>query len=222
MTHKALVTGGSRGIGEAIATLFRNRGVEVLAPARSDLDLSDPNSVEKWVAAHAAAGIDILINNAGINLLNPIDALADRDWQQMLQVNLTAPMQLIRGLCPGMKKNGWGRIVNISSVFSLVTREQRAAYSATKSAINGLTRTVAVELASSGILVNALGPGYVETELTRKNNTPADLELIRRSIPAERLAAPEEIAKVVWFLASEENSYLTGQTLIADGGFSCR
>ncbi|MEK7689793.1 MAG: SDR family oxidoreductase [Bdellovibrionota bacterium] len=222
MKHQALITGGSRGIGEAIAGLFRDRGIEVLAPSRAELDLSNHASVERWGAGHSALGIDILVNNAGINLLNPIETLLDRDWEQMIQVNLTAPMQLIRALSPGMKKAGWGRILNISSVFSLVTREKRAAYSATKSAVNGLTRTVAIELAPSGILVNALGPGYVETELTRKNNSPADLDTIRNSIPLGRLAAPVEIAKLAWFLASEENTYLTGQTIIVDGGFSCR
>lgn len=220
--RKALITGGSRGLGSAMASLLEDQGVEVIAPTRDVLDLSRMESIAAYIASEQGTGFDIIINNAGINLLNELTHVKDEDWQIMLQVNLTAPMALIRGFSPYMKAQKWGRIVNISSIFSLVTRENRSAYSATKAGLNGLTRTAAVELAPHGILVNAVCPGYVETELTFVNNSPEQLAAITATIPLQRLAQPHEIAKLVGFLCSEENTYLTGQTLVIDGGFTCK
>ncbi len=220
--HKALITGGSRGLGAAMASLLEDQGVEVIAPTRDVLDLSRMESIAAYIASEQGKGFDIIINNAGINLLNELTHVKDEDWQIMLQVNLTAPMALIRGFSPYMKAQKWGRIVNISSIFSLVTRENRSDYSATKAGLNGLTRTAAVELAPHGILVNAVCPGYVETELTFVNNSPEQLAAITATIPLQRLAQPHEIAKLVSFLCSEENTYLTGQTLVIDGGFTCK
>jgi len=220
--HKALVTGGGRGIGLAICRALESRGVVVVAPSRASLDLLDPASIERFAAQHAADGIDILVNNAGINRLNALEHVRDDDWAAMLQVNLTGPFKLIQAFAPHMAARGWGRIVNVSSIFSIVTRQRRAAYSAAKSALNGVTRAAAVELAPKKILVNALCPGYVNTELTRKNNSPADLEAIARTIPLGRLAEPSEVAAVAAFLCSEDNGYITGQTIVADGGFVCQ
>ncbi|WP_462162038.1 SDR family NAD(P)-dependent oxidoreductase [Microcystis aeruginosa] len=205
-----------------MASLLEDQGVEVIAPTRDVLDLSRMESIAAYIASEQGKGFDIIINNAGINLLNELTHVKDEDWQIMLQVNLTAPMALIRGFSPYMKAQKWGRIVNISSIFSLVTRENRSAYSATKAGLNGLTRTAAVELAPYGILVNAVCPGYVETELTFVNNSPEQLAAITATIPLQRLAQPHEIAKLVSFLCSEENTYLTGQNLVIDGGFTCK
>ena len=221
-SHLALVTGASRGIGAAITNVLRAQGIEVLTPSRGELDLASPASIEKYLKSPRVRDVDILINNAGINIISPLEGIRPEDWQLMLQVNLTAPLELIRGISLFMKARGWGRIVNISSVFGTVTKEKRAAYSATKSGLDGLTRTCAVELAPFGILVNGVAPGYVSTELTAQNNTPAALVEIAQSVPILRLAQPAEIAELVAFLASEKNSYLTGQTVIADGGFLCR
>jgi 3-oxoacyl-[acyl-carrier protein] reductase len=218
--HRALVTGGSRGLGAAIARELERRGMEVLAPPRAQLDLADPASIESFIRAHASARIDVLVNNAGINHIRPLEKLAPAEWQQMLQVNLTAALALTQGFTPGMRAQRWGRIVNVSSIFSLVARSSRAAYAATKAGLNGLTRTCAVELAPDNILVNAICPGYVETEMTRRNNPPEELEKIKATIPLGRLAQPEEIAHVAGFLCSEENSYCTGQMIVADGGFT--
>lgn len=220
--HKALITGASKGIGAAIASVLENQNIEVVTPTRDVLNLSQMESIAAYVASQQGAGFDILVNNAGINLLNEVTQVKDEDWQIMLQVNLTAPMALIRGFSPYMKDQKWGRIVNLSSIFSLVTRENRSAYSAAKAGLNGLTRTAAVEFAPYGILVNAVCPGYVETELTFANNSPQQLAAIADTIPLQRLAQPHEIAKLVGFLCSEENTYLTGQTLAIDGGFTCK
>ena len=221
-TRRALVTGGSRGIGAAIVTVLRARGVEVVAPERAALDLNDEASVRAFFASRKNEHFDILVNNAGINVLNELEAVQSRDWEQMLRVNLSAPLWLMQEVTPAMKARGWGRIVNISSIFSTVTREGRGAYAATKAGLNGLTRTAAVELAPHGILVNALCPGYVETEMTRVNNSPPQLAVLAAQIPLGRLAAPEEIAHWVGFLCDEKNTYLTGQVLLVDGGFTCR
>lgn len=220
--HKALVTGGARGIGAEIAIALRRDGVEVIAPPRSELDLLDPDSIERYIAAHHNDGIDILVNNAGINPIAALESIAAEDWARTLQVNLTAPFRLIQGFSPGMKAAQWGRVVNISSIWAVASKGGRASYSAAKSGLIGLTRTTALELAPHGVLVNAICPGYVETELTRANNSPEQLEAIRGTIPIGRLAQPEEIARFVAFLSSEANSYLLGQSVVIDGGFTCQ
>lgn len=222
MSRTALITGGARGIGQAIADALSAAGMEIVAPSRAEMDLGDAASVERYLVANAGMKIDILINNAGINVINTLDKIDPADWAAMLQINLTTPLRLIQAFSPGMRERGWGRIVNISSIFSLVTKEGRAAYSTTKAGLNGLTRTTAVELAPYGIMVNALCPGYVETELTRQNNTPEALQQIAAAIPAGRLAQPEELAQVAAFLCSERNTYLTGQTVVVDGGFTSK
>ena len=220
--RKALVTGASRGIGGAIAETLRGAGLEVYAPPRSELDLFEAASVDRFVEAHRDGGISVLINNAGINPIEALEEISAENWARTLQINLNAPFRLIQGLCPGMKAGGWGRIVNISSIWAVVSKEKRVSYSSAKSALTGLTRTSAVELAPHGVLVNAVCPGFVETELTRANNPPEALETIRQAIPLGRLAQPKEIAQLVAFLCSEQNTYITGQSIVIDGGFVCK
>ena len=191
----ALVTGASRGIGNAIAAELAAGGWNVVAPAREELDLASPESVENYCAGIEAGGkVDALINNAGINVINSIQDLKNEDWAAMLQVNVTAPRRLVQAVAGGMASRQWGRIVNISSIFGIVSRAGRSAYSTTKAAINGFTRAAAVELGPQGILVNAVCPGYVETDMTYVNNSPEAIAAISQSIPLRRLAAPQEIA----------------------------
>jgi NAD(P)-dependent dehydrogenase (short-subunit alcohol dehydrogenase family) len=219
---KALVTGASRGIGGHVATVLRAEGMDVLAPPRSELDLLDPVSIDRYIERHGGDGVGVLVNNAGINPIDALEAVSAENWSRTLQVNLTAPFRLIQGFSPGMKAAGWGRVVNVSSIWAVVTKEKRGPYAAAKAGLIGLTRTAAVELAPHGVLVNAVCPGFVETELTRANNPPEALEAIRQSIPLGRLAQPEEIARLVAFLGSEHNSYLTGQAVVIDGGYVCK
>ena len=221
-TRTVLITGGARGIGAAIAATLSARGCQVIAPPRSALDLSSPTSVEAYVAAHRELAIDILINNAGINVLRSIGEIDDASWQSMLQTNLSAALRLTQAFAPGMQDRGWGRILNVSTIFSLVTKERRAAYSMTKAALNALTRSAAVEFGPSGVLVNALAPGYVDTALTRQNNSPEAIAAITATIPLRRLAQAEELARAAAFLVSDDNTYITGQTLVVDGGFTCQ
>jgi 3-oxoacyl-[acyl-carrier protein] reductase len=217
----ALVTGASRGIGLAIAELLETHGASVLTPGRMQMDLADNESIDRY-CAELTSPVDILVNNAGINPLASAQEFTDADLEMTLQINLAAPMRLIRKLSPGMAGRGYGRIVNISSIWSGVAKKRRFVYTTTKAGINGMTRAVAVELAGSGVLVNAVAPGFVNTELTRMNNSDDDLREIAGTIPAGRLAEPREIAELVAFLCSEKNSYLTGQTIFVDGGFTCQ
>jgi len=216
----ALVTGASRGIGLSIANRLRSAGAKILVPNRSELDLLSNASIDTYLTS-LKEPVDILINNAGINHLAAGTEIIDRDIEDTFQVNLTAPMRLIRGLAPQMIARRYGRIVNISSIWSVVSKQHRVTYSASKSGLNGMTRTLAVELAPFNILVNALAPGFVNTELTRQNNSEEELEGIRKSIPMQRLAEPDEIAEAVFFLCSEKNTYITGQVIVIDGGFTC-
>lgn len=216
-----LLTGGSRGIGAAIGARLRADGHSVLTPSRAELDLASPDSIETFVEANRAAPIDVLINNAGINVLRAVAEIDAAMWGAMLQVNLTAALRLTQAFTPGMAARGWGRILNVASIFAVVTREQRAAYSMTKAGLAALTRSTAVEFGPHGVLVNALAPGYVDTELTRKNNPPETIAFIEKSIPLRRMASAAELAEVAAFLVSSANGYLTGQTIVVDGGFTC-
>ena len=219
--RRALVTGAGRGIGKAIAEAFRAQGATVLAPGRAELDLLSNASIDRFCAA-LAEPVDLLVNNAGINLLGAADEFTDPDLDATLQVNLVAPMRLARALTPAMARRGFGRVVNVSSIWSGVAKPRRFVYATTKAGLNGMTRALAVELAGSGVLVNAVAPGFTSTELTARNNSPEELARIAASIPVGRLAEPREIAEVVAFLCSARNGYVTGQTLFVDGGFTCR
>ena len=184
--------------------------------------MSDLSAVRDFARSGPAANVDILINNAGENKPLPLDEVEPEALARILAVNVSAPFLLSRYLGVAMAERGWGRIVNISSVYSMVSREKRSMYSTSKSALNGLTRALAVELGPRGVLANAVCPGFVDTELTRQNNTPKEIAALCELVPLGRLAAVREIAEFVYFIGSDLNTYVTGQTLPIDGGFLCR
>jgi NAD(P)-dependent dehydrogenase (short-subunit alcohol dehydrogenase family) len=221
VSRTALITGGARGIGAAIAARLESAGYRVIAPQRALLDLASSASIDAYLAVHGSEPVDVLVNNAGINTLRAIPEIDATTWGEMLQVNLSSALRLTQAFAPGMVQRGFGRILNMVSIFALVTRERRAAYSMTKAALAALTRTAAVEFGPHGVLVNALAPGYVDTELTRRNNPPDAIAAIEASIPLRRMAQAKELAEVAAFLVSDSNSYLTGQTVVVDGGFTC-
>lgn len=218
----ALVTGGSRGIGKAIAEQLMNEGYKVYTPTRLEMDLSSPNSVEKYCESIRNVTFDVIINNAGINDIHDIDQITDEELDQMMEVNLKSPMRILRALVPNMKEKQYGRIVNIGSIWSVVSKRGRTVYSVTKHGIHGLTKTLAVELAEHNILINTVCPGFTLTELTKKNNTQAQIDEISKEIPLARMAEPEEIASAVCYLVSEKNTYLTGQLITVDGGYTSK
>jgi len=216
----ALITGASRGIGSAIADYFLKEGAKVLAPSHKELDLSSDESVDDYLVS-LNEEVDIIVNNAGINPLGDITELKDPDIEDTLRINLISPMRLIRGLVKPMINKKYGRIVNISSIWGSVSKPRRLIYSASKAGLNAITGALAVELSQHNILTNAVAPGFVNTELTKQNNTEDELKAIASNLPIGRLAEPEEIAGVVTFLCSSKNTFITGQVILADGGFSC-
>jgi 3-oxoacyl-[acyl-carrier protein] reductase len=234
----ALVTGGSRGIGFAISRTLAESGARIAvvatnedraAAAAADLpgdghqgfaaDVSDPASVDVLVkrVEQEMGGIDILVNNAGVTRDNLLIRLKDDDWDQVLNTNLRGAFNLIRAASRGMMKKRAGRVINISSVVGITGNKGQANYAASKAGLIGLTKSVAKELASRGILVNAVAPGYIETDMTAELPEPARQALMEQ-IAVGRLGKPEDIASVVRFLAGPGASYITGQVLVVDGG----
>ncbi len=216
----ALVTGGSRGIGQAVVERFRELGARVVAPTRAELDLSDAAAVDAYAASLVDAP-DILVNDAGVNPLAGFAEITDSGLDEVLAVNLLAPLRLCRALAPRMAAQGYGRIVNVSSVWSLVAKPRRGAYAISKAGLNALTRTLAVEYGAAGVVVNAVAPGFIATELTTQNNTPDDIAAVVAQLPAARLGEPGEVADLIAFLCSEGNGYCTGQVIACDGGYTC-
>lgn len=219
---KVLVTGGSRGIGRAVVECYQKNGYDVYAPSHKSLDLACIESVESFIKENIDPGYDIIINNAGCNIINGIEEVTDTDMERMFQINLISPIRLLRGLVPYMKNNKFGRIVNVGSIWGVISKPGRSIYSATKHGIHGITNTLALELAPYNILVNTVAPGQTLTELTKNNNTSEEIELMAQDIPVGRLAKPEEIAKTVFFLGNETNTYITGQQIIVDGGLTIK
>ena len=218
-TPVALVTGGSRGIGAAIAEHLTDANWQVLAPTRSELDLSNSDSIDEFLAD--APKVFGLVLNAGINEPAEIADIDDATWQRTLDTNTASAFRLVRALAPQMVETGGGRIVAVSSAYAARARMGRAAYGASKAALEALVRSTAVEFASSGVLANAIAPGFVDTELTRANNDATAISALLERVPVGRLAKPAEVASAVSFLLSPSNTYITGQTIAVDGGWSC-
>jgi len=184
------------------------------------LDLSKEawiNALEEIIADYP--GISVCINNAGINIVSDIREVKPADLRQILEINLTAPAIITSHLAKGMAEKKYGRIVNISSIFGVSSRAGRSSYSASKSGLIGQTRAVALDLAKDNILVNAVCPGFVSTDLTRRVLGEKGMQEVSGQIPLGRLAETSDIAPAVLFLASPLNTYITGQTLIVDGGY---
>jgi 3-oxoacyl-[acyl-carrier protein] reductase len=213
------VTGAARGIGAAIAARYRADGWRVVAPPRAELDLADAAAVARFCAREDLGDVDVLVNNAGENVLGRIDALPDADLQRMMQTNLLSVWSLVRRFAGPMAERRWGRIVNVASVYGIKSRAARGAYTASKAGLIGLTKTAAIEYGAGNVLVNAIAPGFVDTELTRRNNTPEQIAALCAQVPLGRLASTDEIAVLAVWLGGEANTYVTGQTVAIDGGF---
>ena len=235
----ALVTGASGGIGGDIARALHAAGATVIlsgtreAPLRALADelgarshvvtanLSDPASVEALpkASADAAGGLDILVNNAGITRDGLLMRMSDEDWQSVIDVNLTSSFRLMRGVLRGMMKARWGRIINITSIVGQTGNPGQGNYSAAKAGLVGLSKSLAQEVASRGITVNCVAPGFIATAMTEKLNEEQKAK-ISGQIPAGRMGTPDEIAAAVLYLASPEAGYVTGATLHVNGGMT--
>ena len=222
MVRNVLITGGSRGIGKEITKIFNENGYKVYAPTREELNLKDNDSVKEFIEKHKNIYFSVIINNAGINIVNDIENIDEDVLNETMNVNLITPIKLIKGFIGKMKENNYGRIVNIGSIWAVISKEGRSVYSATKNGIHGVTNTVALEAGSYNVLVNTVCPGFTLTELTKQNNTQEQIDRLCEEIPVKRMAEPSEIAKFVYYLASEENTYITGQKITIDGGFTVK
>ena len=216
----ALITGGTRGIGLGIAEALRATNWKVIATGRSDFDLENKESVSSWLSSNSDLNPYLLVCNAGINLPKSIDAQSEEEFLRINQANYFSNVLLIKSMIPRMVKNAEGRVVFISSAYALKSKEGRSAYSAAKSAMEAFIRTCAVEYSKQNILFNSIAPGFIKTDLTLANNNAPQIKELTERIPLGRLGQPAEIAELVKFLGSPSNTYITGQTINIDGGFS--
>ncbi|GGK27231.1 3-oxoacyl-[acyl-carrier-protein] reductase [Salinarimonas ramus] len=237
--RKALVTGATGGLGGAIARALHAQGatVTISGTRRAALDalagelgervhveeanLADKASVEALVPAAEAAmgGLDILVNNAGITKDGLFMRLKDEDWDTVLAVNLTAAFRLSRAAVKGMMRRRYGRIVNVSSVVGATGNAGQGNYAASKAGLVGMSKALAAEVASRGITVNAVAPGFIESPMTDALNEKQRAAILE-TVPAGRLGRGEEIAAAIVYLASEEAGYVTGHTLHINGGMA--
>ena len=235
-----LVTGASRGIGAGIAKLFGESGSYVLGTATTQdganaithslnqdgskgegivLDVSDAEAVSKMMKDLRERDLlpSILVNNAGISLESLLMRIKDDDWKKIIDTNLSSAFYLCKAAVSGMMKNRKGRIINIGSVVGSIGAIGNAHYSASKAALLGFTKSLALEVGSRGITVNNIAPGYITTDMTKDIKSELSDALMDK-IPMNRFGSPEDIAKVALFLASESGSYITGQTIHVNGG----
>jgi len=235
----ALITGASGGIGNAIATALHQQGAHVvlhgtnaerLAALADKLgnnvsvvtaDLSDRQAVSDIVpqAVEAAGAVDILVNNAGITQDNLFMRLKDEEWDRVLEVNMTASMILCRSAIRGMMKARWGRIISISSIVGVTGNPGQTNYAASKAGMIGFSKSLAYEVASRGITVNVVAPGFIQTQMTDVL-TDDQKDKLLVNVPSGRLGSSSEVAAAVSYLASEEAGYVTGSTLHVNGGMA--
>jgi 3-oxoacyl-[acyl-carrier protein] reductase len=231
-----VITGASRGIGAAVACEFKSQGWRVVGTSTQENPSCTP-SVDIWMTVDFSCksqtqdfcsellripDLRACVNNAGINIIKPQADVTLADYEAIDNVDLAAPYFVSKAAAVRMAELGGGRIVNIASVWSVVSKEQRTLYSTMKSGLLGLTRAMALEWATRHVLVNAVSPGFVHTELTDRSLTAEQQRQMAELVPLGRFADPEEIAKAVVFLCSPPNSYITGQNIVIDGGYTVR
>jgi 3-oxoacyl-[acyl-carrier protein] reductase len=237
-----LITGATRGMGKQFADDFAKLGAKLILTGTDKdkietlnreakqggqlnrkyyaVDFTNAESTKVFIETiEAYQKIDVCINNAGINRIDFIDETLLEDWKDILNVNLGAPFMITRAVSRLMKKNRYGRIINIASIFGVISKAKRSIYTTTKFGLRGLTVSSAIELAPYNVLVNSVSPGFVLTELTKNILSEAEMENLAHQVPMGRFAKPDEISRVVLFLASSSNTYLTGQDIVVDGGF---
>ena len=226
MSRLVVVTGGTRGIGAAIADRFRSSGDKVLAPGRAECDVTDEEAVSRYFSS--VGPVDVLVNNAGISSSAPVSRTSLDDWRAQFEVNATGAFLCTRAVLDGMRSRDSGRIVTVASTASHVGYRYTAGYTASKHAAVGFMRAVAAELAGTGVTANAVCPAFVRTDMTatsverivsRSGRSTSDAEAaLAAASPLGRLLEPSEVAFAVSFLAAPEAAAVNGQTLVLDGG----
>lgn len=230
---RVFITGGSKGIGAAIVKRFLDASFDVHGTYHeSDFnklptnckwyryDFAKSEDIDKCSKLLNDIKPDILINNAGININNSFGEIELEVFDRIQKINTILPFKLMQAALSGMKKNNYGRIVNIASIWSIVSKEGRASYSASKFALDGLTVAFSSEHCKSNILANCVSPGFIDTELTKNTLSKHEIQRLIESVPMRRLGKVEEVAELVFWLASDKNSFISGQNIAIDGGFS--
>ncbi|HVU89264.1 MAG TPA: SDR family NAD(P)-dependent oxidoreductase [Pirellulales bacterium] len=242
----ALVTGGSKGLGKAMARGFAEAGADVIISSRHEnelraaldeigqgttgrreyivADMTERADVQRLAAESLKrlGRVDIVVNNAGGNTPQPIDKITDEDWDRVIELNLTSCMAVTRALAPQMKERRWGRIIHISSIMGLASKEGRNAYSATKAALIGMARASALDLGRDNITVNCIAPGPFLTDLPGNLLSADEKKVFADRTALGRWGDPRELAGPALLLASEAGSYITGAVLVVDGGSLCK
>jgi NAD(P)-dependent dehydrogenase (short-subunit alcohol dehydrogenase family) len=239
----ALITGGSKGLGKAMARGLAEAGADIIISSRTEAELKSAlaeiragtDRRGRYIVADMAqrdqvlslarqamdflGRVDILVNNAGTNKPQAIDAITDDAWDQVLEINLNSVMALTRALVPQMKERRWGRIIHISSTLGFVSKEKRNGYSATKAAVVGLMRANAIDLGAHGITVNCIAPGPFLTDLPMSLLSETEKKAFAERTALNRWGQPDELIGPALLLASDAGSYITGTTLVVDGGW---
>jgi NAD(P)-dependent dehydrogenase (short-subunit alcohol dehydrogenase family) len=242
----ALVTGGSKGLGKSMARALAEAGADVVISSRhenelrsaledilrgtgrrghyvvADMSHREESSRLARACLDRMSRVDILVNNAGTNKPQAIDAITDEAWDEVLEINLSSVMALTRALAPQMKERRWGRIIHIASIMGLISKEKRNIYSATKSALMGLARASALDLGSFGVTVNCIAPGPFLTDLPANILSEEEKKAFADRTALGRWAKPDELKGPILLLASDAGSYITGTTLVVDGGYVAR
>jgi 3-oxoacyl-[acyl-carrier protein] reductase len=227
--RKALVTGGTRGIGLSCVELLTEQGFDVYYTGRNEqatgfngflkADFSSREGISEFCSKISELEIDVLVNNAGVNNPKPLSDIEFPDIDWAFNINLIAPLNITKAVVPHMIQNNWGRVINIGSILGEISREFRSVYSITKSGLVGMTKAHSAEFAKFGVLVNCVAPGYLDTDLTRKNLGPLGMQEISKQIPVGHLGNPSDIAEIVSFLASDSSAFISGQVFTVDGGY---
>ncbi|MBQ8750570.1 MAG: SDR family oxidoreductase [Alphaproteobacteria bacterium] len=214
---RVFITGAGGGIGGAIKDLYIEKGHDVIAPRSFELDLSDINAVKKWFSENEA-NFDAIIHCAGFNQPMDLIDMPYELYQKTHNVNVASLIEIIKANDNYFKKNG-GFVVGIASLYASITREKRTAYTTSKHALVGLIKTLALEYGKYNVLCNTVSPGFVDTLMFQTNNSLEKRNELAQKTALNRLAKPQDIANMVYFLGSNNNTYVTGQDIIVDGGF---
>ena len=216
---RALILGGKGDIGTSITQKLIEAGIEAIGVGRLDFDLTSPDQINDYFDKNGNQ-FDILIHSGGLNSPKNFDELTDAEIRESLNANVFGFLDVARRLLPHWKKQQYGRVLVISSLYGFLARKGRLPYVMSKHALNGAVKTLAIELAPYGVLVNSLSPGYIATKLTYKNNSSEAIDRLVMGIPVGRMGVPEDIAEVASFLCSTSNRYINGQDIVVDGGYS--